>query len=118
VNRRPLDGRRTTLVVGLSLLAGSPAPRAAAAQTFTGIVSDEMCATAGHEKMQMGPTDAECTRACVALHGAAYVLVDRTAIYVLSDSKAADRFAGQRVRVTGVLDEKTKTIRVETIAAA
>ena len=67
--------------------------------------------------MQMGPTDAECTKACVALHGAVFVLYDGKAIYDLSNQQLPVKFAGQRVRVTGTLDAKTKTITVDSITA-
>ncbi|HVG55942.1 MAG TPA: hypothetical protein VM846_15995 [Vicinamibacterales bacterium] len=87
-------------------------------QTFTGIITDDMCPLANHSRMQMGPTDAECTKACIAAHGAVYVLYDGTSAYVLSDQKAPEKFAAQRVRVVGALDPKTKTIRVDSIAAA
>ena len=87
-------------------------------QTFTGIITDDMCPLGSHSRMQMGPTDAECTRACIMSHGAVYALYDGKSAYVLSDQKTPDKFAAQRVRVVGTLDEKTKTIRVESIAAA
>lgn len=87
-------------------------------QTFSGTISDDLCATAGHSSMRMGPTDAACARACVEAHGASYVLVDGKDVYALSDQKAADTFAGQKVKVVGTLDAKTRTIRVESIAAA
>ena len=45
-------------------------------------------------------------------------LFDGTDVYALSDQKTPERFAGQRVTVTGTLDVKTKTIRVESISAA
>ena len=86
-------------------------------QTFTGIITDDMCPLANHSRMQMGPTDAECTKACIAAHGAVYVLYDGKSAYVLSDQKAPEKFAAQRVRVVGTLDQKTKTIRVDSIAA-
>jgi hypothetical protein len=66
--------------------------------------------------MRMGPTDAECTKACVVSHGAAYVLFDGKSAYVLSDQKTPEQYAAQKVRVTGTLDAKTRTIRVESIA--
>ena len=50
-------------------------------------------------------------RACVAAHGAAFVLFDGTNVYKLSDQKTPDKFAGQKVRVTGTVDAKTKTIQ-------
>lgn len=102
------------LVLAVASLSAAPPP-----ETFTGVITDDMCAnTAGHSTMRMGSTDAECARACVAAHGASYVLYTDANVYVLSDQKSPDRFAGQRVTVTGTLDAKTKTIRVESIAAA
>lgn len=44
--------------------------------TFTGSITDSECATGDHSHMRMGPTDAECTKACVEIHGAQYVLWD------------------------------------------
>jgi hypothetical protein len=87
-------------------------------QTFTGTITDSMCARADHSQMRMGPTDAECTAACVSAHGATYVLYDGKEIYTLSDQQGPEKFAGRKVTVTGALDNKTKTIRVESIAAA
>ena len=104
------------VVALLGLAALAPAQRA---QTFSGTITDDMCATkAGHAAMRMGPTDAECTRACVSAHGASYVLYTETNVYTLSDQKAPEKFAGQRVRVVGTLDSGSKTIRVESISAA
>ena len=104
------------LIVGLLALTALSA--AQGKQTFVGTITDDMCERADHSRMQMGPTDAECTRACVAAHGAAFVLFDGTNVYKLSDQKTPDKFAGQKVRVTGTVDAKTKTIRVESISAA
>jgi hypothetical protein len=81
--------------------------------SFVGMITDDMCATKdGHATMRMGPTDAECTKACVAAHGAEYVLTDGKQIYTLSDQKTPEKFAGQKVRVTGTVDAKTKAIQV------
>jgi hypothetical protein len=104
------------LIVGLLALTALSA--AQGKQTFVGTITDDMCERADHSRMQMGPTDAECTRACVAQHGAAFVLFDGTNVYKLSDQKTPDKFAGQKVRVTGTVDAKTKTIHVESISAA
>ena len=87
-------------------------------QTFTGIITDSECAGVGHARMRMGPTDAECVVACIRSHGAHYVLEDGKQIYNLTDQKTPEKFAAQKVRVTGTLDEKTKTIRVESITSA
>jgi uncharacterized protein DUF5818 len=106
-----------TLIVSLLALTALSAAQAKP-QTFIGTISDDMCERADHSRMQMGPTDAECTRACVAAHGAAYVLFDGKNVYKLSDQKTPDKFVGQKVRVTGALDAKTTTIHVESISAA
>jgi hypothetical protein len=86
-------------------------------QTFTGTITDSMCADAVH-RMRMGPNDAECAMACVAAHDADYVLYDGKLAYVLSDVPKAEKFAGQKVTVTGTLDAKTRKIQVDSITAA
>ena len=68
--------------------------------------------------MRMGPTDAECTLACVDVHGASYVLYDGKTAYMLSDQRTPEKFAGQKVKVVGTLEAKTKTIQVDSISAA
>ena len=106
---------KTAVFVLLVTVASSAAP---GAQTFTGTMTDDMCAKGDHSQMRMGSNDAECTTACVSAHGAAYVLYDGKNIYRLSGGPAPERFAGQRVRVTGALDAKTHTIRVDSITRA
>jgi hypothetical protein len=104
------------LIFGLLAIAALAAPPGK--QTFTGVVTDSMCSNGDHSQMRMGPTDAECTKACVSIHGATYVLYDSKNIYSLSDQKTPEKFAGKKATVTGTLDAKTKTIRVDSIAAA
>jgi uncharacterized protein DUF5818 len=101
-----------------SLLVVAALSAAQGKQTFTGTITDNMCARGGHAQMRMGPTDAECTTACVSAHGATYVLYDGKEVYALSDQRTPEKFAGQKVRVTGTLDAKTKTIRVDSISAS
>ena len=102
----------------LNLLATAALAAAPGKQTFTGVVTDSMCANADHSRMQMGPTDAQCTVACINEHGATYILYDGKEAFTLSDQKRPEKFAGQRVRVTGTLDAKTKTIQVDSITTA
>lgn len=103
----------------LAALATSALSAAAPAQqTFTGVITDDVCASGDHSRMQMGPTDAGCTKACVVAHGAAYVLYDGKSAYVLDDQKAPEAFAGRKVTVVGTLDPATKTIRVQSISPA
>ena len=100
-----------------SLLAVAALAAAPATQTFTGTITDNMCARGGHSQMRMGPTDAECTTACIDVHGAMYVLYDGKNVYALSDQKTPEEFAGRKVKVVGTLDAKTKMIRVDSMSA-
>ena len=102
----------------LNLLAAASLLAAPAKQTFTGIITDNMCGKGGHASMRMGPTDAECAIACVGIHGATYVLYDGKDVYTLSDQRTPEKFAAQKVKVVGTLDDKTKTIQVDSITAA
>jgi hypothetical protein len=103
-----------TTFAATALLA-APAARAA---TFNGVITDSMCEDGDHSHMKMGSNDAECTKACIKFHDAKYVLYDGKQTYVLSDQKAPEKYAGQKVTVSGTLDAKTKTITVNSIAAA
>jgi hypothetical protein len=89
---------------------------APAAQKFTGIITDDMCPKGDHKAMKMA--DAKCVVECVRGMNGKYVLFDGKATYVLSDQKTPEKFAAKKVTVTGTLDEKTKTIRVDQIEAA
>src|SRR5262245_23543051 len=104
--RHGLRAARRLIVCGLAAAALSAAP---SRRTFVGVISDDMCWKDGHGRMQMGPTDAECTRACVAEHDAAYVLVAGPNVYTLSGSTAIETFAARKVKITGTLDEQTKS---------
>jgi hypothetical protein len=104
------------LIVAFLALTGLSA--AQSPQTFTGTITDDMCARADHSQMKMGPTDADCVKACVAAHGASYVLFDGKSVYTLSDQQTPEKFAAQKVTVVGTLDAKTKTIQVQSIAPA
>lgn len=106
-----------TVVAGVWLVA-APGPAASQTkQTIVGTITDDMCATADHSKMRMGSNDAECAKACVDAHGAAYVVYDGKVAYGLSDQKTAATLVAKRVRVVGTVDAKTKKIAVESIRA-
>ena len=104
------------LISCLALLAALAA--AQGKRSFTGVITDSMCSLGDHSRMRMGPTDAECTKACIKEHDASYLLYDGKEAYTLSDQKTPEKFAGQKVTVTGALDAKTKTIKVDSIAAS
>jgi len=96
------------MIATLALVPGD----AQGQRKFTGVITDSMCSSADHNGMCMGPTDAECTVACVLAHGALYVLYDGKEVYTLSDQATPEKLAGKKVTVTGTLDAKTKTIHI------
>lgn len=98
--------------IALLLMTGALAA-GAATQTFTGVVTDTMCGK-DHAMMKVSP-DSKCVLECVK-GGAKYALFDGKNVYVLSDQKAPEQFAGQRVKVTGTLYEKTKILKVDSIS--
>ena len=83
-------------------------------KTYVGVISDTMCA-GDHAAMKVTP-DARCVRDCVR-DGRAfqYALIDGPRIYRLSDQETPARFAGRKVKVTGVLYRKTSILKVERI---
>ena len=98
-----------------NLLVVAALAAAPAKQTFTGIVTDDNCPNADHSRMRMGPTDPECAKACIDAHGAVYGLYDGKSFFTLSDQKTAEKFVAIKVKVTGTLDAKTRTIQVDSI---
>ena len=96
------------------LFAGALLAAAAGQQTFTGVITDSMCGQ-DHAMMKVTP-DSKCVQECVK-HGSKYALFDGKAAYVLSDQKTPEQFAGQRVKITGTLYEKTKILKVDSITA-
>jgi hypothetical protein len=112
----PLFSILLTLLAAASLSAAlfaNPAP-----QTFIGVITDSMCPKGDHSQMQMGATDADCTAACISVHGAEYVLYDGKDVYMLSDQRTPGKFAGKKVKVLGTLDAGSKKIQVDSITAA
>ena len=97
-------------LLGAVLFAAAPSK-----QSFTGVITDSMCANGDHSTMRMGPTDAECTKECVSAHGALYVLYTGKEAWDLSDQKTPEQFAGKKVRVTGTPDARKHSIQVESI---
>ena len=101
------------MVLALAALAAAQGK-----QKFVGVITDSMCPKGDHSHMRMGANDAECTIACVQAHGAQYVLFNGKETYVLSDQDRPEKFAAQKVTVTGTLNTKTMTIQVDSITPA
>jgi hypothetical protein len=90
---------------------------ALSADVFTGVITDSMCGT-NHAAMGVTPTE-KCVRECMK-HGkhVKYVLHDGKNMYKLSDQQTPEKFAAQKVKITGRLNAKTNIIAVEKIEVA
>lgn len=85
-------------------------------KTYTGVITDTMC---GKDHKHMGAVDeAKCVRDCVKSGRYKYALLTGDAIYILSDQQTPESFAAQRVRAKGVLYDKTRILKVNSIEAA
>jgi hypothetical protein len=82
------------------------------AATFTGIITDTMCG-AKHTMMKDQPDD-KCIQMCVK-GSSEYALFDGQTVLKLSNQSKSAKFAAQKVKVTGTLDERTKTIKITSI---
>lgn len=103
--------------IAVAITAAALMFAAPAAQKFTGTITDDMCSKADHKDMHMG-TDQKCVDECIKSMKGKYMLYDGKEAYTLSDQKGPAKFAAKKVTVTGTLDEKTKTIKVDKIEAA
>ncbi|MGO9590292.1 MAG: hypothetical protein ACLP3K_09655 [Candidatus Acidiferrales bacterium] len=113
-----------TMVGVILLLAGIRAGMMAGerVQVFSGDISDSQCAlnvhslSRSHEEMlkkkNIGTTPAECARYCVKYMGGVFVLSVKEKVYKLDNQVLAEKYAGQKVKLTGVLDSSTNTIVV------
>lgn len=81
----------------------------ALAATFTGTITDTMCG-AKHTMMKDQPDD-KCIRMCVK-GSSEYALFDGQNVFRLTNQTKSAKFAAQKVKVIGTLDEKTKTIKI------
>src|SRR5450755_5016781 len=90
----------------------------AAKTALNGEISDSQCAMNVHSlsrshqemtaKKTMGTDRASCARACVG-RGGEWVLSSGDVVYRLKSQNGIQEFAGQRVKVIGMLDAKTNT---------
>jgi hypothetical protein len=105
------------LLAGLLAHAGNDKP-----QVFHGEIGDTQCAlnvhsmTRSHAEMlkskKMGGTPGACATYCVQHLGGDFVLSSKAEVYRLDNQEKVSLFAGQKVKITGTLDSKSKTIHV------
>ena len=107
--------RLATFFVTAALLTAAAPP--AQSKSYTGVITDTMCHR-DHKAMKISP-ETKCVRDCVG-DGKTYkyALLTDDNLYTLSDQETPAQFAAQRVTVTGVLYEKTRILRVESIVPA
>ena len=84
----------------------------ALAETFTGTITDTMCGA--HHTMMKDQPDDKCVQMCVK-GSSEYALVDGQSVYKLSDQSKPSKFPAKKVKITGTLNPKTKTIKITTI---
>jgi hypothetical protein len=82
-------------------------------QSFTGVITDTMCGKA--HGMVQGQPDDKCIAMCVKGTSSQYALFDGKTVLKLSDQKTPAKYEARRVKVTGTLNEKTRTIKVSSI---
>src|SRR5262249_45333043 len=86
-------------------LTSPAAPQTPAGEIYQGVVTDSRCGARHMKNSRLNPT--ECARLCVR-QGASYVLVDGNRRYKLvGNAEALERFAGQRIRVSGTRQGET-----------
>ncbi len=103
-------------ILGIILMAAA-AMAADKVQTYTGVITETMCGA--KHTMGISP-DAKCVRDCVKMDPKKwkYALLVGNELYVLSDQQTPEKFAAQKVKVTGTLFEKTKILKSDKIEAA
>jgi hypothetical protein len=89
---------------------------------FRGEISDNQCAsnvhslTRSHQEMlkskSMGGTATTCSMYCIEHLGGSLVLSSGADVFRLDRADLVHGFEGQKVRLTGILDSKTKQIHV------
>ncbi len=89
--------------VAFTLCAGS-----AFAETFTGVVSDAMCAK--NPAKASSPDHAACAKKCIDSGTPAVLIVDGK-VYPVSNGDTLKKYAGEKVTVDASLDNGTLTIK-------
>lgn len=94
-------------------------------KVFTGEIGDTQCAMnvhsmdKSHKEMlkvkSVGKTAADCTLYCIKNRGGRFVLQNKDKVYRLDKPELVEPYAGQKVRVLGILDPQTETIEVHRV---
>ena len=108
-----------SLKIAFIVLALTLSAFAVSRDVFLGEISDSQCAmnvhslSRSHEEMikssTLGTDAASCAKACIR-RGGEWVLRAGDDVYRLKNQAGIDLYAGEKVRVIGVLDPKTNSI--------
>jgi type 1 fimbria pilin len=103
-------------IIAMTLFAGAAIFAAPKMGTFTGEIMDSQCALQGgsHDNMiRVGQSEKDCTLSCLKIGGSLVMYDAKTkTTYKLDNQKLAVKFAGEKVKINGDLNEATKTIKV------
>lgn len=121
--------RKILISIVVGMLAATANGGDAKPRPFTGEIADSQCAlnvhslTRSHTEMMknknMGGTPTNCSNYCVKYLGGDFVLtMGKNEVYRLDEQEKVAPFAGQKVKITGTLNSKNKTIHVVEIVAA
>jgi hypothetical protein len=126
--KEKLMAERCSSILILAILIASAAICVSAGnseQVFKGEIGDSQCALNVHslssshremlEKKSIGTTAADCARYCVKNLGGVFVLQVKGKVYKLDNQDLANKDAGMKVKVIGVLDPKSNVIAVHSI---
>jgi hypothetical protein len=91
-----------------TILALSFCTASALAQSFTGVVSDAMCAK--NPAKASAPTHAACAKKCIE-GGSPAVLIVGSKVYTVSNPDTLNAFAGDKVTVDGTLADGVLTVK-------
>lgn len=120
-----MNGIAILCAAGILAWANAAYAQAGAVKIFRGEVSDSQCAldvhslTRSHEEMlkskSMGGTSRSCSQYCIEHLGGELVLASGATVFRLDNQSAARQYVGQKAKVVGTLDPKTKTIHIVSI---
>lgn len=113
------------LVAFILVTLASPSAFGGEEGTFTGEIGDTQCAMnvhsldKSHREMLkvkgVGKTAADCTLYCIKNRGGRFVLQIKDKVYRLDRPELVEPYAGQKVRVIGILDPQAETIEVHRV---
>jgi hypothetical protein len=108
--------KRIQAMAVCALMAAVQLVAANQTRTFNGVITCTMCSK-DHKAMGITP-DEKCVRECIKHDNSKYALNEGGNVYILSDQQTPEKFAGKKVAVKGTLYEKTKILKVDSIALA